>query len=283
MKFPAIAYARPDAVAEAVDLLAADDDARPLAGGQTLLPILALRMAMPSCLVDLNGIEALKAITVGDGVVTIGAMVTHARNLREPAHRTHLPLLSEAVRHVAHAAVRNRGTIGGSLAHADAAAEMPLVALALDATMCIASGTGERRVAAADFFTGHYTTAIGEGELLTHIEFPFSTLQWAFEEVSRRPGDFALVMAAAGLRLEAGTCSAARVVLGCVADRPLRAPAAEAFLAGKRIDADVAAEAARLATADLNAHADIHASTEYRRDVGAALIRRAILRAANGA
>jgi len=280
MKFPAFAYARPTTIDEAVTLLASDEDARPLAGGQTLLPILALRMSMPSCLVDLNDIDALKNITVGDGIVTVGAMVTHATNLASEEHRTHLPLISEAVRHVAHEAIRSRGTIGGSLAHADAAAEMPLVVLALDATMVIANQQGERRVAAGDFFAGHYTTAIGAGELLTSIEFPIPDHRWAFEEVARRPGDFALVMAATGLKAHNGVCESARIALGSVADRPIRAPAAEDFLVGKKINAEVAAEAAQIATQDLKSHGDIHASAEYRRTVAGTMVKRALVRAA---
>jgi len=280
MKFPAFAYARPTTVDEAVQLLASEEDARPLAGGQTLLPILALRMSMPSCLVDLNAIEGLRNITVGDGIVTVGAMVTHAQNLASPEHQTHLPLMSEAVRHVAHEAIRTRGTIGGSLAHADAAAEMPLVALALDATMVIVNQHGDRRVAAGDFFAGHFTTDIQAGELLTAIEFPISDHRWAFEEVARRPGDFALVMAAAGLKASNGICESARIALGSVADRPLRATEAEAFLVGQQVTEEVAAEAAQIATQDLKSHGDIHASAEYRRTVAGTMVKRALVRAA---
>ncbi len=280
MKFPAFAYAQPTTIAEAVQLLASDEDARPLAGGQTLLPILALRLSMPSCLVDLNAIGGLRDIIVGDGTVTVGAMVTHAQNLASAEHRAHLPLLSEAVRHVAHEAIRTRGTIGGSIAHADAAAEMPLVAMALDATMIIATQQGERRVAAGDFFAGHYTTDIQTGELLIAIEFPISDHCWAFEEVARRPGDFALVMAAAGLKLNNGVCESARIALGSVADRPLRAPAAEDFLVGKQVTEEVAAEAAQIATQDLKSHGDIHASAEYRRTVAGTMVKRALVRAA---
>jgi carbon-monoxide dehydrogenase medium subunit len=283
MKFPAFAYVAPTTIAEALAALADDDEARPLAGGQTLLPILALRMSTPTCLVDLNGIDALKQITLAADTVTVGAMVTHAENAASAIHREHVPLLYEAVPFVAHDAVRNRGTIGGSIAYADAAAEMPLVALALDATMIIAGADGERRVAAEDFFLGHYTTAIGEGELLTAIEFPRSDHRWAFEEVARRPGDFALVMAAAGARINEGHLTDVRIALGSVADRPVRASAAEAFLEGKAIAAATLGEAARLATADLRSHGDIHASADYRRDVGARLVARALNRLCEGA
>lgn len=278
MKFPRFAYAAPMTVDEALQLLSNDEDARPLAGGQTLLPILALRLADPSCLVDLNRIDALRQIKFDNGIVRVGAMVTHTQNGAAPEHREHLPLMIEAVRHVAHEAIRNRGTIGGSVAHADAAAEMPLVTVALDATMLISGINGERKVAAGDFYGGHYSTAIQAGELLTEIEFPSSTHTWAFEEVARRPGDFALVMTAVGLRISDGRCGSARIALGSVADRPLRAAAAEAFLVGKQVTEQVAEEAARIATEDLKSHADIHASAAYRRQVSAKLIKRALLR-----
>lgn len=280
MKFPAFAYAVPTTVAETLELLASDEDARPLAGGQTLLPILALRMATPSCLIDLSALDSLQHITVSDGRVTVGAMVTHDQNARSAEHRTHLPLMCEAAHHVAHGAIRNRGTIGGSIAYADSAAEMPLVALVLEATMIIANTQGERRVAAADFFAGHYTTALEHGDLLTHIEFPISNHRWAFEEVSRRPGDFALVMAAAGVHIVDGRCESARLGLGSVADRPIRVAKAEEFLRGKAIDEANAVEAAEIATTDLKSHADIHASAAYRRQVAGILLKRALLRAA---
>ncbi|MFT4584004.1 MAG: CO/xanthine dehydrogenase FAD-binding subunit [Gammaproteobacteria bacterium] len=280
MKFPAFSYAVPATVEEAVELLAADEEAQPLAGGQTLLPILALRMASPGCLVDLSPLTELKNIVFEDQVLKIGAMVTFDQLARATTHQANFPLIYSALKHVAHAAIRNRGTIGGSLAYADAAAEMPIVICALNATLVITGTGGERRIPAAEFFTGHFSTAIESGELLTQIEFPMSDHTWAFEEVSRRPGDFALVMAATGLRMRDGHCDEARIALGCVADRPLRAAAAEAFLSGKQITEEIAAEAGQIATRDLKSHADIHASAEYRRKVGSTLIKRALLRAA---
>lgn len=282
MKFPDFSYARPGSVREAIELLAQNEDARPLAGGQSLLPILALRLASPSQLVDLNGIEELARIEVRDGYVKIGAMVTHARNAQSPENKKHLPLLVEALQHVAHEAVRNRGTLGGSLANADASAEMPLIMAALDAKVVLTSLDGERSVTAEDFFQGHYTTAIQPGELLTSIEIPFSDLSWAFEEVARRPGDFALGMVAVGVRTRDGHCDAARIVLGCVGDKPLRAPEAEAFLLNKRLDSDVINEAAAVAIQTIKARTDIHASAEYRRSLTGVLVRRALTRATQG-
>jgi CO/xanthine dehydrogenase FAD-binding subunit len=282
MKFPAFAYAVPHTVEEAVTLLAADEDARPLAGGQTLLPILALRMSMPSCLVDLRAVESLKQVSFTDNVLSVGAMVTFDQLARTVEHRDRFPVIFAALSHVAHMAVRNRGTIGGSIAYADSAAEMPLVARALDATMVISTSSGVRRVAAENFFAGHFETDIQSGELLTAIEFPQSDHTWAFEEVSRRPGDFALVMATTGLRMRAGRCESARIALGSIADRPIRTPAAETFLLGQEITEPVAVEAANLATKDLKSHADIHASADYRRSVAATLVKRALLQSAQG-
>ena len=282
MKFPNFSHARPGSVREAIELLAQNEDARPLAGGQSLLPILALRLASPSQLVDLNGIEELARIEVRDGYLKIGAMVTHARNAQSPENKKHLPLLVEALQHVAHEAVRNRGTLGGSLANADASAEMPLIMVALAAKLVLTSLEGERSVTAEDFFQGHYTTAIQPGELLTSIEIPFPDLSWAFEEVARRPGDFALGMVAVGVRTREGHCDAARIVLGCVGDKPLRAPEAEAFLLNKRLDSDVINEAAAVAIQTIKARTDIHASAEYRRSLTGVLVRRALTRATQG-
>ena len=282
MKFPAFSYVAPSQVSDAAQLLADNEDSRPLAGGQTLLPLLALRLASPSLLVDLGGIEALSRIAYQKGVVQIGAMTTHARNASAAENRAHLPLLVEALRHVAHEAVRNRGTIGGSIAHADSSAEMPLVAVALDATMIVESTRGARELPASAFFQGHYTTALQPGEILTRIDFPRSSGAWAFEEVARRQGDFALAMAAAGLRIEEGRCQAARIVIGGVSDRPIRAIEAESYLVGKIIDVGTAKEAGQIATRALKTRSDIHASSDYRRSIAGVIIRRALIRAAAG-
>jgi carbon-monoxide dehydrogenase medium subunit len=282
MKFPAFSYAAPADVREATRLLVDHEDSRPLAGGQTLLPLMAMRLAAPSLLVDLGRIRSLSQIEVNAKMVRIGSMVTHARNQVAEENRAHLPLLVQALHHVAHAAVRNRGTIGGSIAHADAAAEMPLVATALDATMIIEGVLGTREVPAADFFLGHYTTALQAGELLTAIHFPFSSRRWAFAEVARRPGDFALVMTAVGLEMRAGRCESARVVVGCLYDRPTRIPEVEEFLRGRPVDQETVIEAARLATEAAPPRKNIHASAEYRSSVAGVIVRRALLQAANG-
>jgi len=282
LKFPAFAYAAPETLDEAVDLLADDPDARPLAGGQSLMPIMALRLAAPTMLVDLDRIGTLKSSVAGENSLRIGAMVTHAENARSLDISSRLPLMSEALRHVAHQAVRNRGTFGGSLAHADAGAEMPLVVAALDGTMLLRGKGSERAVPASDFFLGHYTTAIEPGELLVAIDIPTNDLQWAFEEVARRNGYLALAMAAVGLCVEDGRCAEARVMLGGVSDRPVRAAAAEAHLVGRAVDEAVAREAGRLAASGLEARSDTNADAAYRRSLVAVLVRRAIMRLSKG-
>jgi CO/xanthine dehydrogenase FAD-binding subunit len=267
---------------EAVDLLADDPDARPLAGGQSLMPIMALRLAAPTMLVDLDRISDLKSSVASENSLRIGAMVTHAANARSRDISSRLPLMADALRHVAHQAVRNRGTFGGSLAHADAGAEMPLVVAALDGTMLLRGKGTRRAVPACDFFLGHYTTAIEPGELLVAIDLPTNGLKWAFEEVARRNGYLALAMAAVGLRIEDGRCAAARVMLGGVSDRPVRADAAEAHLVGRALDETVAREAGRLAADNLEARSDTNADAAYRRSLVPVLVRRAIMRLSKG-
>jgi carbon-monoxide dehydrogenase medium subunit len=282
MKFPPFSYACPTSLAEAIDLLNDDEDARPLAGGQSLLPMMALRVAAPGMLVDLGGIDALRQSAVLPDALRIGAMVTHAANAASLDIWMNLPLMSQALHHVAHQAVRNRGTFGGSIAHADAGAEMPLVVSALDATVLLQGREGERRVPAADFFQGHYTTAIQPGEILTGVEIPFSEMDWAFEEMARRSGDLAIAMAAAGVRIEDGICQKARLMFGSVSDRPVRAAEAEAYLVGRELTAPVIREAAAMATSGINARSDTHANVNYRKSLAAALMRRALTRLATG-
>ena len=283
MKFPPFSYACPTSPADAIELLSDDEDARPLAGGQSLLPMMALRVAAPRMLVDLGGIDGLRQSSVLPESMRIGAMVTHAANASSLDIWMHFPLMSEALHHVAHQAVRSRGTFGGSLAHADAGAEMPLVVSALDGMLLLEGPGGSRSVAAVDFFQGHYTTAIEPGEILTGVEVPFSDMEWAFEELARRSGDLAIAMAAAGLRIEDGICRKARLMLGSISDRPIRAVAAEAYLIDRELTPSVIREASALATTDIHARSDTHASAEYRMSLATTLMRRALTRLATGA
>jgi carbon-monoxide dehydrogenase medium subunit len=191
LKAPSFAYAKPRSLAEAFDLLERSG-AKILAGGQSLIPSLNLRLSSPELLVDITGIKGLSKIDVADGMVRIGALCTHAELERSAQLRQHLPLVAEAVSHIAHPAIRNRGTLGGSLALADPAAELPACALALEATLIVSARRGERRVSAADFFKGLFETDLKRGEVLVGAEFPKADKS-VFLELTRRQGDYAIV------------------------------------------------------------------------------------------
>ena len=268
MKPPPFSYYAPTSVEEAVALLAEHgDDAKVLAGGQSLIPLLSLRLARPTALVDLNGVTELSFI---DGT-TIGAMTRHRTVERSASVARDLPLLAAAVPFIGHAAIRTRGTVGGSLSHADPAAELPAVALALGATFTARSAKrGEREIAAADFFAGYFTTALEPDEILTRITFPRAQAPTgvSVQEMARRHGDFAMVAVAASVTRDGD----ARIALINVADRPVRALEAEAAMkAGSPV-----AEVASIATRDLEPVSDLHASSAYRRSVASVLVRRAL-------
>ncbi|MCP5379847.1 MAG: xanthine dehydrogenase family protein subunit M [Novosphingobium sp.] len=283
MKFPAFSYACPTSLAEAIELLNDDEDSRPLAGGQSLLPMMALRVAAPRMLVDLGNIEALRQSVVLPDSMRIGAMATHAMNAASFDIWMHFPLMAQALHHVAHQAVRNRGTFGGSIAHADAGAEMPLVVSALDGVLLLDGQSGQRTLPASEFFQGHYTTAIEPGEILTGVEIPFSDMDWAFEELSRRPGDLAIAMVAAGVSVEDGVCSQARLMLGGISDHPIRAVEAETYLIGRELTPNVIRAAAGMSAAGIHARSDTHASADFRLSLATTLMRRALTQLATGA
>lgn len=226
------AYARPTTLEEALGILArAGEDAAPLAGGQSLVPMMAMRVARPALLVDLNRVAGLDAIALEGGVLRIGAMARHAAVLAHPLVAAGAPLLSRALEEVAHPAIRNRGTLGGSLALADPAAELPACMVALDATIVLASAGGERRVPAASFFQGLYATARRSDELLLRVEIP-SAAGWTpwFAEVARRRGDYALAGLAVMARCASGRIAEARLAFCGVEAAPRRLPAVEAAL-----------------------------------------------------
>jgi carbon-monoxide dehydrogenase medium subunit len=279
MKFPPFAYRAPDSVEGAVEILASDPHAKVLAGGQSLLPLLALRLAHPTVLVDVCNIADLSFLEVGDSVLRIGAATTLATLEDSPQVKADLPLLDQAIRQVAHRPIRNRCTIGGCVAHADPAAEVPAVALALDATLVARGPSGERRLEASDFFTGAFATALHDEEILTRIEFPIRNGNWSFLEIARRSGDFALAIAVVGVELDGDTCVKSTVVLQGVASTPVRSVTAEQVLDNAVIGDEVAARAGDAAAAELRPRADIHASSDYRKRVAAALVRRAVLEA----
>jgi CO/xanthine dehydrogenase FAD-binding subunit len=278
MKLPPFEYACPTSLSEAVALLALHDgEAKPLAGGQSLVPMLAFRVAAPALIVDLRKLAELKQIRIGEDGVTLGAMVRWCDILDEARLQTAHPLLVEAVGQVAHYQIRNRGTVGGSLAHADPAAELPGIAVTCEAEIAVTGKGGTRMIAAADFFTSALTTALKADEIITSIRFPAwpARRRFGFLEFARRRGDFAL----AGVALfydtdEAGRARNAHVGTIGVADRPLRLAAVEAVLNGSAIDAATIAKAA--ASAAVDPLDDIHASGTYRRALIGTLVERAL-------
>jgi CO/xanthine dehydrogenase FAD-binding subunit len=283
LKPPKFAYHDPSTVEEALDLLATHGDAaKPLAGGQSLVPLLNFRLASPENLIDLNRIGALGGIRRSGGRLQIGAMTRQATAERSKLVAEEWPLLTEALTYVAHAQIRNRGTIGGSLAHADPAAELPVAFAALDARLTASSRRGSRTISASDFFLTHLTTALEPDELLTEIEvdpLPPGTGS-AFVEYSRRHGDFALGGAAALVTLdESGICTRASIALLGAAPTPVRAGEAERALLGSQVDDAAAEAAAEKAMAGISPTGDIHGSGEYRRDLCGVMVRRAVVAA----
>jgi len=258
-------------------------DAKLLAGGQSLVPLLAMRLARPAVLVDLNRVADLAYIKPWRGGLAIGAMTRQRAAEHDPRIRERLPLLHEAVRWVGHPQIRNRGTVGGSMAHADPAAELPAAASVLNAKFVLASARGERVVDAGGFFTGYLSTAIEPDEMLVEVRFPAmpAGAGWAFTEIARRHGDFALVGVAVILRGDAdGRCTDARLAFTGVSHGPLRLTEVERSLMSRRVDAPAADDAGRLASSLLDPEGDIHATARYRRHVAGVLATRALLDAA---
>ena len=282
MKPPPFTYECPTDVADAVALLAAHgEDARPLAGGQSLVPLLNFRLARPAVLVDLNRIASLAQVTVEDGTLRIGAMARQAQVEADPAVARGWPLLAEAIGHIAHPQIRNRGTIGGSLALNDPAAELPAAMLALDAEMRAQGPGGLRTIAARDFFVDTMETALAADELLTGIRVPAlpAGTGWSFRETARRSGDFALVAVAVLLRPAGASGTCARVVVTGTGAGPARVPAAEAILAERGAGGDACAAAGDAAAEAVEPADDPHAPAWYRRRLVAALTARAGLEA----
>jgi carbon-monoxide dehydrogenase medium subunit len=283
MKLPDFEYVAPSSLPEAVRLLGSrPGDAKVIAGGQSLLPAMAFRLAQPSLLVDLRNIAGLNEIAVGPSGVVLGAR-TRWRDIEDSAVlATSHPLLKEAVRHVAHYPVRNRGTVGGSLAHADPAAEMPCVAVTCEAWLRLIGTRGERLVAAGDFFLGPLMNALDDDEIILEARLPHWPAQrrWAFREFALRPGDFALAGVALFFDLDRQQMVAnCHIGIFGACQFPHRLGQAEHFLNGKTIDQQVAAAAARIAQTEVDPPSDIHADAEYRRVLVAALVEAALLEA----
>jgi carbon-monoxide dehydrogenase medium subunit len=261
------------------------DDASVLAGGQSLIPLLALRLARPAVLIDINGLDELSGISADDGWTAIGA-TTREYLAEESAQLAEaVPLLAAALPYIGHEAIRSRGTIGGSLAHSDPAGELPAVACALDAELVVRSKSGERVIPAADWFEGYFMTARQPDELLVQVRFPTARpgTGVSFGEVARRHGDFAVVGLATSLRIADGVISEARLAFAGLSDTPVRASAAEDLLTGERPSAELFDEAARQATEDVHPPADLNGSSAYRKTIAAALVRRGLQAAADSA
>ncbi len=289
MKPPPFKYLAPRTLDEAMEYLAEYSlEAKALAGGQSLIPTMNFRMAQPEVLIDLNKIPDLAYIRpLPEGRVSVGTMTRQRQVERDPIIGERAPLVSETLPYIAHPQIRNRGTFGGSLAHADPSSELPAVAVALDARFRVQSKSGERWIPAGDFFVDLFTTAIEPEELLVEIVLPPLPARtgYAFHEFSRRPGDYALVGAAATVTLEdRNRCQAARLVYFSVGSGPVEAFQATTMLAGQELTAEaIQAAADTAASSDIDPPGDIHASAKYRRQLAKVLARRLLEKASERA
>ena len=283
MKLPPFDYACPTTLPEAIALLASHDDAKPIAGGQSLVPMLAFRLAQPALLVDLRKLADLRGIRISDAGVTLGAMVRWRDIEDDERLETAHPLLKAAIAHVAHYQIRNRGTVGGSIAHADPAAEMPGIAITCDAEIAVVGKSGAHVIQAADFFQGALTTALTPDEIIVEIRLPAwpAGRRWGFQEFARRRGDFAMAAAAVFYDQDArGKARNAHVGVIGVGDRPLRLTAVEDVLNGQSIDGATIAKADAATSAAVDPQDDIHASAAYRRSLVGTMVERALKNAA---
>jgi carbon-monoxide dehydrogenase medium subunit len=279
VKPPAFEYRVAESVEGAVAMLAdAGGDAKVLAGGQSLVPMLNFRLLRPAILVDINRISGLASIEEDSDAIRVGALTRHYQLETSAVIAAHLPVLRAAMAHVAHLAIRNRGTIGGSLTHADPAAELPMMALLLDATIHVVSPKGRRTVAARDFFLGALSVALEADELVTEVVFPKLPpgTVWGFEEVSRRHGDFALAAIGVTLTVADGYIAEARIVIAGADERAVRASEAEALLTGRALEPKLLDAACDAARAAVNPNTDLHASSDYRRHLVGVLTGKAL-------
>lgn len=277
-------YAAPKTIEEAAALLAASNgDGKIIAGGQSLMPMINFRLVKPAILIDINRIEGLDRIELEDNRVRIGATVHHCRTATDPLISEHLPVVHEAMHHVAHMTVRNRGTFCGSVAHADPAAEMPMMTRFLDGTIVAFSVRGERRIPAAEFFVGSLVNSLEPDELVTAVEIDAIAPDagWGFEEFAKRHGDFALACFATTLRAVGGRAKDVQVGMMGVGETPMRLREIEDIVDGTDVSDMVLDEVAKRLTDILTPNTDIHASADYRRHLSGVLARRA-LRAAWG-
>jgi aerobic carbon-monoxide dehydrogenase medium subunit len=287
MYSPEFNYYRAGSVAEAGDLLRKNPGAKLLAGGHSLIPLLKFRLAAPPALIDIGRITELKGISVKGGTVRIGALTTHAELAASEELRDHCPALAEAARQVGDPAVRNRGTIGGNVAHADPASDLPTVLAALEARFVVSGEAGSTTVPASGFFKGMMTTALGEHDLLTAIEIPARQRGQgaAYVKFTHPASRYAVIGVAAAVTVTGGTCTSAAVAVGGLVPRPMRAPALEKALAGQPLGTETIAKSAPLVAHDLGDDilGDIYASAEYRKAVVPVWVKRALTAAAGRA
>jgi CO/xanthine dehydrogenase FAD-binding subunit len=287
MKPAPFTYAAPSTVEEAIALLAEHGDtAKLLAGGQSLMPLMNLRLARPQYIIDLNRIAGLDSIQEHDGALVVGTMTRQRSLERVPTVRQYYPLLSEATTLIGHVAIRNRGTVGGSIAHADPAAEQPAVLLAHGGSVQVQGPRGTRQIVADSLFRTYLTTDLEPDEILTEVHFPRWSLGtgWCFMEESRRHGDFAMVGVAVLLTLDAARqCTEVAVALCGVGDRPHKVAAAPTLLLGHPLDEARLRAVAQAAASEIEPDSDLHASAEFRRHLSAVLTQRALRKAAERA
>jgi carbon-monoxide dehydrogenase medium subunit len=279
VKAPSFAYAKPRSLDEVFALAEEHgEDAKLLAGGQTLLATLNMRLSSPRLLIDITGVPGLAAIEIKGSTLRIGALTTHRAIERSPEVARHLPLLAQAAPHIAHVAIRNVGTLGGSLAHGDPAAEWPACCVALDATIVIAAKGGERRVKAREFYRGLFETALGGGEVITAVEFPIPGAGYrsAFLELARRHGDYAIVGVAALAKAAGGTLSDARLAFVGAGPTPILAKGAMAAIEGKTLGADAIAAAQAALAKDLAPTGDLNGSPATKLHLARVLCGRAL-------
>lgn len=283
MKPPKFKYVAPSNLADVVQVLAAEPDAKLVAGGQSLMPLLAMRLAGPSVLVDLRNVPGLDRIEVRETEVRIGARVTHHAVEHSQPLRDALPLLPTAARHIAHPQIRSRGTFGGSTAHADPSAEWPTVLLSLDAVVDVVGLAGERSIPIDRFFTGPFTSSMAADEVLVGVRIPRSTRRWAFQEAARKAGDYGLAIIAATAEVADGRIRSARVSVGGAVGTVARLAEVEETLEGATLGDETARRAESVAVATVQPISDIHGSSDYRRRLVGTLVRRAVHDLSKGA
>jgi carbon-monoxide dehydrogenase medium subunit len=282
VKPAAFEYLSPDSLDSAVEMVARYGEAQKvLAGGQSLVPLMNMRLTRVEQLIDLNRLQSLRYVREEEGQIRVGAMTTQRTIERSDLVRRGLPLMADAIGYIGHFQIRNRGTIGGSLAHADPSAELPTMLLVHEGEVEAQSTRGKRTIKAEDFFVSYFTTALEPDEILTEVRFRRPALEtgWSFQEVARRHGDFALAAVAVLMILEGERIVSARIAVAAAADRPLRASKAEAALVGQAVGEKAFAHAAEIVSSEVRPTGDVHASADYRRHVAGVLTRRGLAEA----